>query len=183
MEIGRMQATKKDKRERRDSRRSSVAELVKKLGSRNGMERQHAREALVGQGEPAVGPLIAALSADRDVVRWEAAKAFTDLHAARAALALVKTLEDEDGDVRWLAAEALIGLGNVALTPIFEALMARAGSIELREGAHHVLRALNRGDLSEIVEPVLRTLEHYEPELAVPFSAEEALARLKKGGS
>jgi HEAT repeat protein len=177
-----MQATKKDKRERSASRRPNVVELVKKLGSRNGMERQHARGTLVARGEPAIGPLIAALSADRDVVRWEAAKAFTDLHAPAAAPSLVKTLEDEDSDVRWLAAEALIGLRAAALVPLFEALMTRTGSIELREGAHHVLRALNRGNLAEIVEPVLRTLEHYEPELAVPFSAEAALAKLKKRG-
>jgi HEAT repeat protein len=178
-----MPVTRKDNTERRDPQRTKVAELITKLGSRNGMERQHARVALVALGEPAIGPLLAALSADRDVVRWEAAKAFTDLRAARAAPGLVKALEDEDGDVRWLAAEALIGLGDVALAPLFEALMAHADSVELRESAHHVLRALNHGGLAKIVGPVLRTLELYEPGLAVPFRAEEALARLKKGGA
>ena len=158
----------------------NTAGLIAQLGSRDGMERQHAREALVNLGEPAVGPLIAALSSDRTVIRWEAAKAFSDLLAPEAATALVKTLADEDADVRWLAAEALIGLREVALAPLFEALMARAESIELREGTHHVLHALNRDDLTDIVEPVLKTLENYEPELAVPFSAEEALAKLKK---
>jgi HEAT repeat protein len=175
-----MQPKKKDKRKRRDSERADVSELVTKLGSRDGMERQHAREALVALGEPAIGPLIAALSAERDLVRWEAAKAFTDLRAPGAAPALVKTLADKDGDVRWLATEALIGLGAVALVPLFEALMAGADSAELREGAHHVLHALNHGELGEIVGPLLTTLEHYEPELAVPLSAEEALARLRK---
>jgi hypothetical protein len=58
--------------------------------------------------------------------------------------------------------------------------MTRSDSVELREGAHHVLRALNQGDLADIVTPVLKTLEQYEPELAVPFSAEEALAELNK---
>jgi HEAT repeat protein len=173
--------TTKMKRQSRDARaRANTAELIAQLGSRKGMERQLARAVLVRLGKPAVGPLTAALSADRTVVRWEAAKAFTELHAPEAAPSLVKTLADEDGDVRWLAAEALIGLREVALAPLFEALIARTDSIELREGAHHVLHALNRDGLTDIVEPVLKTLEHYEPELAVPFSAEEALAKLQK---
>lgn len=175
-----MQATKKTTRRPRSGQTSlNTADLIAQLGSRNGMERKHARQALLRMGEPAVSPLTAALSADRTVVRWEAAKAFTELHAPEAAAGLVKTLADEDGDVRWLAAEALVGLGEEALGPLFEALMAR-DSVELREGAHHVLRALNHDDLADIVGPVLKTLEHYEPELAVPFSAEEALAKLKK---
>ena len=175
-----MQATTEDNREQRDSQRANVSALVAKLGSRNGMERQHAREALIALGEPAIGTLVAALDADRKVVRWEAAKTFTDLHAPAAAPALVKTLADEEGDVRWLAAEALIGLGEIALIPLLEALMGRTDSVELREGAHHVLHALNHGQLAEIVGPVLTTLECYEPELAVPLSAEQALAKVRQ---
>ncbi|MGD8451645.1 MAG: HEAT repeat domain-containing protein [Phycisphaerae bacterium] len=175
-----MQTTKNNKQRRGTPARGNTAELIAQLGSRNGMERQHARAALARLGTPAIGPLTAALSADRNVIRWEAAKVFTALHAPEAAPALVKALDDEDSDVRWLAAEALIGLRKSALAPLFEALMARAGSIELREGAHHILRAFNHDDLADIVDPVLKTLEHYEPELAVPFSAEEALAKLKK---
>lgn len=178
-----MQTMTKHKPKPCDSRKNNVTELVMKLGSRSGMERQHARETLVRLGEPAMGPLIAALSADRTVVRWEAAKAFTELPAPAAAAALVKTLMDEDGDVRWLAAEALCGLREKGLPPLFEALMVRTDSIELREGAHHVFHALNRDDLADIVGPVLATLERYEPELAVPFSAEEALAKLKQRDS
>ena len=177
-----MQATKKQKNKPRDSEPGKLSGLVAKLGSRDGMERQYAREKLVGLAQSAVGPLIAALSSDRTVVRWEAAKAFTELHAPQAAPALVEALMDEDGDVRWLAAEALCELREIALPPLLETLMVRTDSIELREGAHRVFHALNHDNLSDIVEPVLRTLENYEPELAVPFSAEEALAKLKKSG-
>jgi HEAT repeat protein len=181
-EIRTMQATKTTRQPRDGQTRFSTTELIAQLASHSGMERQHARETLVRMGEAAIGPLMAALAADRTVVRWEAAKAFTELHAPEAAPALVKALADDDGDVRWLAAEALIGLREIALAPLFESLMARTDSIELRKGAHHVLRALNDGDLADIVGPALKTLEHYEPELAVPFSAEAALAKLKKRG-
>ena len=175
-----MQVMSENKPRREAAAPGDIAEQISQLGSRNGMARQHAREALVRRGDPAVGPLIAALSADRAVVRWEAAKAFTELHAPEAASPLVKTLTDKNGDVRWLAAEALVGLRETSLVPLFESLMAYPDSTGLREGAHHVLRALNHGELADIVNPVLQTLEHYEPELAVPFSAEEALAKLEK---
>jgi HEAT repeat protein len=175
-----MQTTKSDRRPESAFQDADVGELVTKLGSHDGLERQRARETLVAQGEPAIQALIAALSAGRDIVRWEAAKALTELHALAAAPALVNTLMDDDGDVRWLAADALIGLGEDALVPLFDLLTSRAESVELREGAHHVLHALNHRPLIEIVEPVLATLEGCEPELAVPFSADVALTRLKK---
>ena len=175
-----MQAIRMTNQPRKNQSNSSTADLITQLGDRNGMQRKHARETLVRMGRPAVDPLIAALSAEKAIVRWEAAKAFTELHATAATPALVKALTDNDCDVRWLAAEALIGSRRSVLAPLFEALMAQADSLELREGAHHVLRALNDDDLADIIDPVLKTLEHCEPELAVPFSAETALRQLKE---
>ena len=155
-----------------------IEELIADLGSRNGFERLNARRTLIALGQPAVQPLIEALSSDEEVVRWEAAKAFTRLHAPEAAPALVNSLEDRDGDVRWLSAESLVALGPDSLPPVLEALVKQPDSIYLREGAYHVLRELNHGDLAPITQPVLNALQHYEPELVVPLSAEQALAKL-----
>jgi HEAT repeat protein len=159
-------------------RTQALTDLLAQIGSHSGIVRQHARERLVALGKPAVAPLIEALADDRDVVRWEAAKAFTELHDPAAAPALVSGLEDSDGDVRWLAAEALVGLGRAGLKPLFEALVQHPGSVELRDGAHHVLHNLRHGDLADLAEPVLESLEGVEPELAVPFRAETALQAL-----
>jgi len=161
-------------------RTQAIADLLAQIASHSGVERKHARERLVAFGKPAVAPLIEALADDRDVVRWEAAKAFTDLHDPSAAPALVRGLEDADGDVRWLAAEALVGLGRAGLKPLFEALIQHPGSVELRDGAHHVLHSLRRGQLADLAKPVLKSLEGSEPELAVPFSAETALRALAR---
>jgi hypothetical protein len=159
-------------------RTPALADLLAQIGSHSGIVRQQARERLVALGKPAVAPLIEALADDRDVVRWEAAKAFTELHDPTAAPALVSGLEDADGDVRWLAAEALVGLRRAGLKPLFEALIQHPGSVELRNGAHHVLHSLRRGELADLAEPVLKSLEDFEPELVVPFSAETALQAL-----
>jgi hypothetical protein len=164
-------------------RKREIANLLAQIASHSGSERKDARERLVAFGQPAVAPLIDALADDRKIVRWEAAKAFTELHDPRAAPALVRGLEDSEGDVRWLAAEALIGLGRVGLKPLLEALMQHADSIELRDGVHHVLHSLRQGALAEFTEPVLKSLEGFAPELAAPFSAQavlEAFARLDR---
>ncbi len=47
--------------------------------------------------------------------------------------------------IRWLAAEGLIGLGEAGLRPLLEALVHHSDSAWLREGAHHVLKALAAG--------------------------------------
>jgi HEAT repeat protein len=155
-----------------------IPALVRLLSSPAGMKRFHAREALVAAGDSAVDPLIEALNDDQDVVRWEAAKALVDLPSPRAASALVAALEDDEFDVRWAAAEALIALRTAGLGPLFEALEMRAESVWLREGAHHVLRNIHDRTTDAIVSPVLEALEHYYPELIVPFAARDAIEKL-----
>jgi HEAT repeat protein len=169
-----------DKRKSRARPQQAITDLLAQIASHSGAERKRARERLVALGKPAVAPLIEALADDRDIVRWEAAKAFTELHDPRAASALVRGLEDSDGDVRWLAAEALVGLGRAGLRPLLNALIEHSGSVELRDGAHHVLHSLRRGELADLAKPVLKSLEGSEPELAVPFSAETALRALAR---
>ena len=163
---------------RRAANGDDIAKLADTLGSRNGLERQHAREALIALGEAAIPALIAALGDERVHVRWEAAKAFTVLPVGSAAEALVGALEDEDGDIRWLAAEALTTMKRHGLEALLGALIQRSDSVWLREGAHHVLHSLRETDLKHIAAPVLTALENYAPDLAVPFAAEQALNTL-----
>lgn len=159
--------------------RSSIDRLAGNLSSRDGLERRRARNSLVRTGEPAVDTLIHLLSDDRrQIVRWEAASALGTIRDGRAAPALVHALEDEDGDVRWLAAEALISLRERALAPLFQALAHQAASVQLREGAHHVIKGMGRGWPAVVARPVLEALEQVDPELYVPRAARLALAVL-----
>jgi HEAT repeat protein len=130
---------------------------------------------LVTVGHAAVGPLIALLDDRSDQLRWEAAKALSEIADPAAAGALVKTLEDPEVGVRWLAAEGLIRLRKAGLPPLFHALTERAGSVWLREGAHHVLHALAKAGLEDRVSHVLAALEGVEPAAAVPAAARKAL--------
>jgi len=160
----------------------AIPALIGVLSGNDGLARQEARESLVDIGRPAVAPLTEALAApDSNYrLRWEAAKALSQLEDPEAAPVLVNALEDESFGVRWLAAEGLISLGQDALAPLLEALVQCSDSAVLREGAHHVLRMLNESDLhSQLVAPVLAALEDVEPIVQVPVAAHTALDVLK----
>ncbi|HRX85887.1 MAG TPA: HEAT repeat domain-containing protein [Phycisphaerae bacterium] len=154
-----------------------AASLVHELVSPGERIRRNARESLVQLGSPAVDPLLEALRDDRKQMRWEAAKALCDIASPRSAGALVDALEDEDGDVRWVAAEALIAMRKNAIKPLLHALQERKNTPELREGAHHVLHDLNRGDLAAYCQPVLDALDGPAPDMRTPLAAHEVLER------
>ena len=161
-----------------DSPRDNVDELVAALGSKNAGERQAAREALIRIGRPALPPLLNALAAKQQHLRWEAAKTLTGIAHPGAAAKLVDALADKDPDVRWVVAEALIALGRDALEPLLTALTTSEASQRIYRGAHHVLHDLaQRKPLRPLLLPVLKAYDHPEPELAIPNAAKKALNR------
>lgn len=162
----------------------AIGSLIVQLASDDGLVRVNARQSLVAIGAPAVASLIEALRDANRQVRWEAAKALSQIVDPAAAPALVRALQDRGFGVRWLAAGGLIALGSRGLVPLLRALVKRSGSVRLRQGAHHVLRHLaRRADLTEVVKPVLAALEGIEPSLQVPVAAEAALEALTGAGS
>ena len=83
----------------------SIDSLVDGLGSHSGREREKCRTTLEKMGEPALDPLIKALSDHRKMVRWEAAKALKQFRNPRVVPALLDALVDKAFGVRWLQAK------------------------------------------------------------------------------
>ena len=142
--------------------------------------RVKARQQLVTYKKLSVAPLIRTLSNENDWVRWEAAKALSQIGNNKAIKALLKALSDEKFEVRWLAAEGLIRIGRKAIVPLLEALVRYSDSQWLREGIHHVLHDMNTGKITEVLRPVLVALEGTEPSLEVPMAAKAAIDTLIK---
>jgi HEAT repeat protein len=161
-----------------DARSATITSLVADLASSDELVRTDARQSLVDIGGPAVFPLIEALGDPRRQVRWEATKALGEIANPAAAPALVKTLRDTEFSVRWLAAEGLIALGSKGLRPLLRALIEYSDSVWLRQGAHHVVHDLARGDLKEVLQPVVAALQGIEPSLEAPLAARAALDAL-----
>lgn len=161
-----------------DTSKETIQALMNDLGSQDGQVRVRARSALVAIGSPAVEPLVKALANKREWCRWEAAKALSQIANPMAAQALINALEDKMFDVRWLAAEGLISIGRESIIPLLLKTMEHPDSLVLREGAHHVLHDMYKGDLTEILRPVIRALEGLEPSVEVPVAADKALKTL-----
>jgi HEAT repeat protein len=157
-----------------ESTSSAIADLARD----DTLVRVHARDWLVGIGGPAVPALIEALADPNRQVRWDAAKALSQIADPAAAPALVRALRDRGFGIRWLAAEGLIALGSKGLVPLLRALIQHSDSVWLRQGAHHVLHDLAKRDLKDVLQPVLAALEGIEPSLTVPLAARAALEAL-----
>ena len=158
----------------------TIEGLIMALSSDKDSARCEARQSLVAIGGPAVRSLIEALKQKNDNVRREAVKALSEIGGAEVAPALIKTLEDEEFDIRWLAAEGVIGLGVSGLKPLLQALIDHGDSPLLLEGAHHVTHYMAKGGLKKYLGPVLTSLEGVEPAVKAPNAAFHALEMLKE---
>lgn len=152
-----------------------IDSLVADLASDSGVTRICAREKLIEIGGPAVPALIDALDDPKAHVRWEAAKTLGKIADPAATSPLVARLEDQDGDVRWVASMALVNLGPAVLPCLARALLRQDDTEWLREGAHHVCYYLKRKYSDERATGLLSALDTEEPELAVPTVAYEIL--------
>jgi vesicle coat complex subunit len=159
---------------------SEIHALVELLHSKDGAIRKLAREKLVHIGKPAVPSLLNLLSHPDELVRWEACKTLEKIRDPRTADALAEMLLDDDMDVRWVAADALIEMEQHSIKPVLEIVEEHFDSVLLREAAHHVLHSLKEAKLlDEEIEEVLQSLNVHELSTRAAFAATRALDRLR----
>jgi len=157
-----------------------VETQLARLSARDGMVRQRARMGLVRRGRAGVPRLAELLASDQKRTRWEAAKALNQIVDPLAIPALLATLEDEDDDIRWLAAEALVKQGRAGLLAVLRSLQKRLKSHGIREGAYHVLHGLEAGPMGKPARAVIAALNSYEPGIEVPLAVHAALQALER---
>lgn len=150
-----------------------IHQLLELLVSSDGMERRKAREELVDIGEDVVELLIELEKNPKHLHRWEALKTLCDIGSEESIHVFIKALEDDESDIRWLAAEGLINLEKKSIKPLLHAIEREPDSSFLLSGAHHVfydlkkagalppefpintvLEALKSSDFERIFEPV-----------------------------
>jgi HEAT repeat protein len=158
-----------------------LEELTAQLGNRDGGKRQRARETLAAIGEPALPSLVALLGSPQARLRWEAAKALTEIPDRTAMPGLVSLLADDRSEIRWLAAIGLINMGTRSVPHVLQALTEHADSNGLRDASHHVFHDLSERNsvLREILKPVLGVLGDIDPVGVISSRAEVALHELQ----
>ena len=97
-----------------------------------------------------------------------------------AADALVRALEDEEFDVRWGAADALIALGRSGVISALRVLMHRSDSEWVREVVEHIVRQHHDTEYGRVLEPVLESLRSLGAEQIAPVAAHKALLQLEQ---
>ena len=163
-----------------DKDSQTIDRLIRDLASDDDSKRIEARHSLVIIGRPAVPHLIGALEDKYDSTRSEAVKALAEIGGQEAAPGLAKALQDEEFGTRWAAAEGLIAMNAKGLKALFQALEEKPDSSLLREGAHHVIQGLARGELRKYLMPVLVALEGPAPIPQTLVAAYRAMEDMQK---
>ena len=156
----------------------NIDELILALSDRDGKKREEVREALVAVGPSMILVLTGLITSPNHHLRWEVTKALGEINHPDAAPALVTALGDSETDIRWLGGEGLLGLGRAAMEPLLQELARRGSDLQLREGAHHVIREMVRRGRDPYLNPVLDALDGPAAEDTVPPAAMSALLEL-----
>lgn len=164
----------------KDMQETVVNSLIAELTCNDVVRCQKARNTLVSIGKPAVALLINALKLKKGRVKWEATKALGQIADPSATTVLLKALEDEEFEIRWLAAEGLIAIGKDMLVPLLEALGEHSDSIWFRNGAHRVLVYLASNGFYDTLLPVLVALDSPQASIEVPLAVNIALNMIGK---
>ncbi len=145
--------------------------FVKRLFSENSEEREEARQKLVKIGKPVIPYLVGLQYLHEQRVGWQAIKILNEIAHPDAIPILVNGLENEDTNIRWLAAVGLISIGEPSLMPVLGALEFRGGSKFLREGVHHVLKGLKEKGLFTDTYGLIKMLEDPAKQMLVAPTA------------
>jgi HEAT repeat protein len=159
---------------------SDLRKLLKDLESKNGITRQRARHQLVKIGKPVLNYLSDLNSSPKEYIRWEALKILSQIPDPDSIPILVNALDDENFDVRWLAAEGLIHIGSESIIPLLEFLVINSDSVFVKEGVHHVLKEFEKNKIYEDKFNLLNLLEDFAPASTIATTADEIIKSLKK---
>ena len=129
-----------------DINESEFRKLMGSLVSDKGTERKKARRALVANGKKSLPYLKEYVHHPKHVYRWEAVKTMEEIADPESIPIFLEALEDDESDIRWIAAKSLIKLGRLSLKPLLHAIVEKPDSILVLSGAHHVLHDLKMND-------------------------------------
>lgn len=135
-----------------------ILELLKFLHSKNGLERKEAREQLVKHGRKAIRFMENEHKNENIIYRWEILKTLQQISDSSSIPIFINALEDEESDIRWVAAEGLINLGPETIEPLLKALVKNSESVFLSAGAHHVFHDLKKKGMLPFNFPVDKLL-------------------------
>ena len=160
-----------------------ILELIENLGDKDAHQRRTARKDLVAKGDIVIDYLEQLLDHSKHIYRWEAIKTLEELKNPKSIPIFIKSLENDELDIRWIAAEGLIKIGFDSVIPLLEEIIKRTKhSILLYDGAHHVLNNFKRRkkfpkDIE--IEELLSALKHHKTTGSINELSNRILTKLQ----
>lgn len=163
---------------------AEIKALIKQFESKSGIVRNNARESLKEYGQTAVYYLSELLIDKKKIVRWEALKTLGEISDPHSGALFIFSLNDEESDVRWVAAEGLISLGKQGVISTLEGLISNFHSVYFRNGAHHILKEYSKKHPSPELKKLLSSLmkadtEYYTPAIVLKLLRNLRSAKVK----
>lgn len=151
--------------------------ILERLSSSDSSLRIETRKELVDIGADVIPHLSEILFFNDHHLRWEAAKTINQLADNDGIEIQIKTLEDDQSDIRWIAAEGLVKMDKKSIVPILRKLQEEGtDSIYLVKGAYHVLHKIYPGDeLKEKLKPLVKALNNKKLYHEIPVLVNELL--------
>ena len=162
----------------KSKQKTHINDLLKSLVSDFGMERKKARAELVRMGRGVLDYLTEYADHPKHIFRWEALKVMEEIADPTSIPFFIDALEDEESDIRWIAAEGLINIGRESIVPLLETIIKKTDSIFVLEGTHHVFHDLKKTEILPKdfpVDKLLSTLKRTDSDEAIKLSAYQIL--------
>lgn len=155
-----------------------IKQLLDAIGSDDTQIRTNARKQLAELGEKSIDYLMELVDHPKHIYRWEALKTLNDINDPLAIPISLQALEDDESDIRWIAAEGLINLGQKSIEPLLKLLIEKSDSVFVLAGAHHVFYDLKKtGKLPDKfpVDEILAATKKHELRKGIKSIAYEIL--------
>ncbi len=162
---------------------AEVKKLVSNLSNKEWLVRHNARKALEKIGKPALKFLEEIADSPDYNTRWEVIKTIGEISDPSSVYTLTKALIDPNVDIRWLAAEGLIELGESSVTPLLKTIIKNYDSVELCESAHHVLTELVKLKQYNDTTNLISLLSNRNTNTYIPIAAKAKLDEVNKAAS
>jgi len=139
-----------------------IARIIPDLAENNNYQKKiRLRRYLIDMGKEILPQINKLLGSKNIQLRKEASKIIEILGDKDSIPVLVSLLGDDEGSIRWIAAEGLIHIGRERIVPLLNLLIQKGDDYYLKLGARHAFLGLFTDEEKKYFKPLLLSLKSY----------------------
>jgi HEAT repeat protein len=163
----------------------SIASVIPDLSEMNNYQKKvNARRYLVDMGKEILPQLNKLLLSKNIRLRREASKIIEIIGDKESIPVFINLLDDDEGSIRWIAAEGLIHIGRDSIIPLLKRIVENGDDTYLKTAARHTFLHLFSDNEKVYFQPLLQSLRNYNNfSLLAPVEAYRALIIFKHQNS